>query len=79
LIAVVSMTNAELLEKLEASWIGEYPSDGIYSALRNVIELHKPMSDKLQFCAACRMYWQGEADVVFWPCDTIKAVEKELK
>jgi hypothetical protein len=47
-------------------------------ALRAVVELHKPESNRMPFCVACRGVWQGEIDVVLYPCDTIQAIEKEL-
>jgi hypothetical protein len=47
-------------------------------ALRAVVELHKPESRRMPFCVECRGVWQGEIDVVLYPCPTIKAIEKEL-
>ena len=49
-----------------------------WQALRAVVELHKPESNRMPFCVACRGVWQGEIDVVLYPCDTIQAIEKEL-
>ena len=48
-------------------------------ALRAVVELHKPDSDRMPFCVECRTVWQGEIDVVLYPCPTIQAIEKELR
>ena len=47
-------------------------------ALRAVVELHKPESSRMPFCVECRGVWQGEIDVVLYPCPTIRAIEKEL-
>ena len=48
-------------------------------ALRAVVELHKPDSNRMPFCVECRTVWQGEIDVVLYPCPTIQAIEKELR
>jgi hypothetical protein len=47
-------------------------------ALRAVVELHKPESSRMPFCVECRGVWQGEIDVVLYPCPTIRVIEKEL-
>jgi len=48
-------------------------------ALQKVVELHKPLSDKMQFCMECKSQYNGELDVVAYPCHTIQAIEKELQ
>ena len=71
------MTHDELLASIERMM----NHDAIFmkSAIRAVVELHKPMSDRMPDCAECVTIHQGETDVVFYPCPTIQAIEKELK
>jgi hypothetical protein len=63
------MTHDELLAKLDEDWGYE----GLLPALRAVVELHKPdhQSEPFPDWANCC----GEA----YPCQTIQAIEKELK
>ena len=72
------MTHDELLAKINYDIEGN-PYDEYMQALRAVVELHKPMSDRMPDCAECVTIHQGETDVVFYPCHTIQAIEKELK
>ena len=72
------MTHDELLTKINYDIEGN-PYDEYMSAIRAVVELHKPMSDRMPDCAECVKIHQGETDVVFYPCPTIQAIEKELK
>jgi len=62
------MTHDELLAKINYDIEGN-PYDEYMSALRAVVELHKPDSN---YCDACE--WQHA-----YPCPTIQAIEKELK
>jgi len=62
------MTHDELLTKINYDIEGN-PYDEYMSALRAVVELHKPDSN---YCDACE--WQHA-----YPCPTIQAIEKELK
>ena len=71
-------TYDELLAKINYDIEGN-PYDEYMSAIRAVVELHKPMSDRMPDCAECVTIHQGETDVVFYPCPTIQAIEKELK
>jgi hypothetical protein len=71
------MTHDELLARLEGLWHDSFKAPG-YQALLAVVELHKPESDRMPFCVVCRRVWQGEIDVVLYPCPTIQAIEKEL-
>ena len=71
------MTHDELLTKINYDIEGN-PYDEYMQALRAVVELHKPMSDRMPDCAECVKIHQGETDVVFYPCPTIQAIEKEL-
>ena len=68
------MTHEELLKTLS----GEEPiyvRDILYSALRAVVELHKPwetlpqLENPLVWCEVCQEDY---------PCPTIQAIEKEL-
>jgi len=78
------MTHDELLEmvnfEVEVAEL-RYLEQGLpfAKALRAVVELHKPDSNRMPFCVACRGVWQGEIDVVLYPCPTIQAIEKELE
>ena len=74
------MTHDELLEEITAN--EEFYDDGTnrtpsWSALRAVVELHKPQSStipgdpKCDFCSGL--------DWADYPCPTIQAIEKELK
>jgi hypothetical protein len=47
----------------------------IAHALREVLELHKPMEGNEHLCSAC---WFGDG-MMAYPCPTIQAIEKELK
>ena len=62
------MTHDELLTKINYDIEGN-PYDEYMSAIRAVVELHKPDSN---YCDACE--WQHA-----YPCPTIQAIEAELK
>ena len=68
------MTHDKLLEKIDEE--GEFlvqhfdSKPRVHSALRAVVELHKPEGDRQQQC---------EHDKKTYPCPTIQAIEKELK
>jgi len=62
------MTHDELLTKINYDIEGN-PYDEYMSALRAVVELHRPISN---MCLHC-----GED--TYYPCPTIQAIEKELK
>jgi hypothetical protein len=71
------MTHDELLNYIDYhNYRQDTPS---IRALRAVVELHKPESSRMPFCVECRGVWQGEIDVVLYPCPTIQAIERELK
>ena len=82
------MTHDELLAKIDIwkfqtkDYNDTYEVHGILNALSAVVELHKPfMYDgrmgKYQRCSGCSSEeeWLGN----FYPCETIQAIEKELK
>ena len=71
------ITHDELLAKINYDIEGN-PYDEYMSAIRAVVELHKPMSDRMPDCAECVTIHQGETDVVFYPCPTIQAIEEKL-
>ena len=74
------MTHNELLIEINRRLdVALYNGDAqSIHALRAVVELHKPESSRMPFCVECRGVWQGEIDVVLYPCPTIRAIEKEL-
>ena len=64
------MTHDELLAKIKGSsphWL----------ALRAVVELHKPFGNAVIWCDQCSCL-ESEGEIIFYPCPTIKAIEKEL-
>ena len=70
------MTHEELLKTLS----GEEPiyvRDILYSALRAVVELHKPQPTTIPSDPKCRAC--SGLDWCDYPCETIQAIEKELK
>ena len=68
------MTHDELLAKINYNIEGN-PYDEYMSALRAVVELHKPRTES-NYCAKCR---NAGGKLVPYPCPTIQAIEKELK
>ena len=60
------MTYDELLAEIDKNLYFYKPK----TALRAVVELHKPEGDRQQQC---------EHDKKTYPCPTIQAIEKELK
>jgi hypothetical protein len=70
------MTHDELLAKLsndENGYARSTPSQRI-SALRAVVELHKPIEGHEHLCSSCMF---GDFMQVY-PCLTIQVIEKEL-
>ena len=66
------MTHDELLAEL-TDIEPVYARATLYSALRAVVELHKPVEGKFGLsCLRCRDYEN-------YPCSTIQAIEKELE
>ena len=73
------MTRDELLAAIDerTSYLGNI--DGIYFALRAVVELHKPIQiSNEQLCNACEEWTNEGQKQLFYPCPTIQATEKEL-
>ena len=75
------MTHDELLAEIDerTSYLGN--TDGIYFALRAVVELHKPEliesgEDSIFVCSTCNPEWFWENP---YPCATIQAIEGALK
>ena len=72
------MTHDELLERVNEYISSECDCEscqyinGPYKALRAVVEIHKPVlhSKHKYICEGCNLVY---------PCNTIKAIEKELK
>jgi len=81
------MTHDELLAKVHSVFYEEEggtqldfrAANNQYRALQVVVSLHRPMSDREPYCNECRGFYQGEIDVVIYPCPTIQAIEKELE
>jgi hypothetical protein len=74
------MTHEELLARIkEGQWVDRDEMHLRSNALRAVVELHKPESSRMPFCVECRGVWQGEVDVVLYPCPTIQAIEREIR
>ena len=74
------MTHDELLAEIDerTSYLGNI--DGIYTALRAVVELHKPIQiSNEQLCNACEEWTNEGQKQLFYPCPTVQAIEKELK
>ena len=78
------MTHDELLTRIkhyEVQPWSDMPDDKdeLASALRAVVELHKPdesdFPDDYENCVEC----SGNGYVAMYPCQTIKIIEKELK
>ena len=72
------MTHEELLEELNYA-VQEYDkaydnTNYYYTALRAVVELHHPSKDKCWECS-----FPLDTIYVPYPCQTIQAIEKELK
>ena len=80
------MTRDELLAKIDehTSYLGNI--DGIYFALRAVVELHKPVQGRSDIttydyigCDSC-VEWSHDGNMnLKYPCPTIQAIEKELE
>ena len=78
------MTHDELLAKIDEE--GEFlvqhfdSKPIVHSALRAVMELHKPIQiSNEQLCNACEEWTNEGQKQLFYPCPTIQAIEKELK
>ena len=78
------MTHDELLELIAAN--EEFYGDGTnrtpsWTALRAVVELHKPIERGGLFGSSdyCRECFARYESWVYYPCPTIEAIEKELK
>lgn len=67
------MTHDELLKKIEFSFY-LHPKNGL-DMLRAAVELHKPTTHGT--CSVCLD--SPLADSSDYPCETIQAIEKELK
>ncbi len=74
------MTHDELLIEIHRRLdVALYNGDAqSIHALRAVVELHRPMSDREPYCNECRGVYQAEVDVVLYPCPTIQVIKKEL-
>jgi hypothetical protein len=80
------MTHDELLAKIKTGneFAGiKYAPDSHTFALRAVVELHKPtemiMPHGAIYCMGCGRDHEFDAYWIEYPCETIKAIEKELE
>ena len=76
------MTHNELLAEL-TDIEPVYARATLYSALRAVVELHKPIistafPEFLGICLACTPLSLNFYEATRYPCPTIQAIEKEL-
>jgi hypothetical protein len=73
------MFNHNSLDQTESSIEHRTFIQNQYFALRAVVELHKPdepdFPDEWESCVEC----SGNGYVAMYPCQTIKAIEKELE
>ena len=76
------MTHDELLAKINKEYEIDMTisgwTDEAWNALRAVVELHKPHSNRMPFCSVCTQVIQNIEDSVLYPCPTIQVIEKEL-
>ena len=73
LLAKIYDKGAVRLDTVKYNPQGQQYIQEVFSALRAVVELHKPMENFPNVCGECAF----EA-VVLYPCQTIQAIEKEL-
>ena len=75
------MTHDELLAKIdeEGEFLVQYFDSKpiVHSAIRAVVELHKP--DSTGGCNACEQWTNEGAYQLPYPCPTIQAITEELK
>lgn len=69
------MTHDELLAKIKSKKEDYYADDQSLDALRAVVELHKPSIKNDGDTCECDIY---DEYMMGYPCETIKAIEKEL-
>ena len=73
------MTHDDLLieinRRLDVAYYNGDPQS--MQALRAVVELHKPFGNAVIWCDQCSCL-ESEGEIVFYPCPTIQAIEKEL-
>jgi hypothetical protein len=74
------MTHDDLLieinRRLDVAYYNGDPQS--MRALRSVVELHKPFGNAVIWCDQCSCL-ESEGEIVFYPCPTIKSIEKELE
>jgi hypothetical protein len=81
------MTHDELLAKLADDYqFADYAElrdeQGFlptHQALRAVVELHKPSLVNAEECETCTLHTDYSDRYIAYPCETIMAIEKELK
>ena len=73
------MTHDELLSELNSYQCGSAFAEMFKSAVRAVVELHKPLDSlwyKQIICESCQ---EGNDYPITYPCETIQAIRKELR
>ena len=81
------MTHDELLDRIAQVGLeplGNVMPTHLVLALRAVVELHKPMwwggnEAERWYCSHCGIHDEHEQIMFLYPCETIQAIEKELK
>ena len=72
------MTHDELLAKIDWTW-NHYAEDLFVNALKAVVELHKPYTEREDGMIICTVACNDYAGYLEpYPCPTIQAIEKEL-
>jgi len=72
------MTHDELLAQLEGLWHDSFKAPG-YQALRAVVELHKPSLVNAEECETCTLHTDYSDRYIAYPCETIQAIEEQIK
>ena len=80
------MTHDELLDKIEdiEYWQEQYAGKTFMKAIRAVVELHKPVEEdgklwcRHEVCYNHIEFLERNDCYCSYPCETIKAIEKEL-
>jgi hypothetical protein len=74
------MTYAELLAEIDSLNDSCSVVEQLTTALRAVVELHKPVQSYMfeeEACSHCSS--EEDRSEILYPCPTIQAIEKELK
>ena len=74
------MTHNELKSKIDdMRYFGGLGNvSQFYNVIRQVVELHKPSGIDVLWCNECS-YLNTDGKTIFYPCPTIKAIERGIK